>query len=41
MEIFVSIFMGAWMVVFGVIFMIALNNEYSKYDVDKKEGGKK
>lgn len=41
MEIFVSVFMGGWMILFGIIFMVALNREYSKYDVEEKKGGKK
>lgn len=34
MEHFLAIFLGVWISLFGVFFMMALNKEYAKYGVD-------
>lgn len=35
MEHFLAIFLGVWISVFGVFFVMALNKEYAKYGLDK------
>ncbi|WP_281275522.1 hypothetical protein [Bacilliculturomica massiliensis] len=40
MEYFLSAFLGGWMLIFGVIFMFAMNREYSHYFDDREEGKK-
>lgn len=41
MEYFMSIFLGGWMILFGVLFVIVMNKEFSGYLDDKDKKGDK